>query len=334
MARYCFYCGRELASGEKCDCRHHQTSQPAEPEKSEAGKTEGHNDAGQSRQYKSAGSRSSAHKKAVPISGSFTSARRFFALFNPFTSASGKKKPQSSRQRFKSSWTNRADSNRSSKSTVNPTIKQDAMQAARALSRYLAQPADEIRLTAESGTRRPFLGMLLFQAVLAGLILVLATEQPHLRTVLGLNIASAQQGGSLISRLFLFTQGAGISMAGYLLQILLYHLLLRHIFRQAVSYLRLLKGLSASCFFSSVFLLSGILLISGSFFGTLLVVTAAYAMSLIAQALALRHAAKLDENQVIVLVAVSALIFCSVIALIFNLSLPVLDALLKQSIII
>ena len=375
MARYCFYCGRELSTGEKCNCRHHQ----------QAKSTDNPKQAGDSQQSGSADSRSDSRHTGQSYSGASSAAadsrqasdkaassqkraaqkragkyqsqsfKRFWQQLKKRFSSGGhasknRNKANSSQTRQSTgrssshaSHSGRAYSRHASQAGGHQTSGQTASrrrgstglsEKARKIALYFIQPVDQMREIAAQRTAQPVLQLVFFHAFTFGMFFLLATDQQHLRMVLGLNVASAQQGNSLMVRLFLLIQGVGMGAAGYLLHVLIYQLLLRYVFRQAYAFRQLLTGLSGACFFSGVFFLGSVFLLSGSFFSALLLLLTGFAATLLMQRIALHEISGLDENRLLMLTILAAMIFTSIIALFLNLSLPVLDILLEQSIII
>ncbi len=296
MARYCFYCGRELEPGEKCDCRHHQESRGAQSDQTDTGHSSG----------------SSARKNSTDIK------------------SKKKKRPAQKKSRKTPFQTKRTVDSQHHTAALRSLFR-DALKHA---GRLLAHPAEQIQRYALGTGHRAVPLFLILLGTMSGLLTVQATEQTYLKTIFGLSIVSAQFGGQLSSRLFLFIEGAGIGLSLFLLHTLIYHLLLRYVFRQAFSFHRLINALSPSGFFSALFLLAGSMMLAGSFINTLLMVVAAIVIAILVQSTALRQATALTDNQVIILTATAMFMLLSLIALILNLSLPVLEALRKDSFLI
>lgn len=375
MARYCFYCGRELQTGEKCNCRHHQQTRSADnskqasdrqqtessgksSEKGSAGQTSANASSSTSDSRQASGTASSGYKKTAPKKDGKRAGQSFVLFWqqikNYFSSsgrASKNKQTAYGHQTRQSTGRSSSHNAHSSRTYYRNTSQTGSKQSftragarrrsnaslsekARKIALYFIQPVDQMREIAAQRTAQPVLQLVFFHAFAFGMFFLLATDQQHLRMVLGLNVASAQQGNSLMVRLFLLIQGIGMGAAGYLLHVFIYQLLLRYVFRQAYAYRQLLTGLSGACFFSGVFILGGVFLLSGSFFSAFLMLLTGFAVTLLMQRIALHEISGLDENRLLMLTILAAMIFTSVIALFLNLSLPVLDILLEQSIVI
>lgn len=295
MARYCFYCGRELEPGEKCDCRHHQESRRTQANKQETGSSSG----------------SSARKASAD------------------TRQKRKKRPLK-----QSRCTPPRQSQKKAPPLQTAALRERLRDALKHAGRLLSQPAEQVQRYALGVGHRGVPFFLILLGTMSGLLTVQASEQIYLKTIFGLSIVSAQFGGQLSSRLFLFIEGAGIGLSLFLLHTLIYHLLLRYVFRQAFSFHRLVSALSPSGFFSALFLLAGSLMLAGSFINTLLMVAAAIVIAVLIQSTALRQATALTDNQILILTATALFMLLSLFAMILNLSLPVLEALRQDSFLI
>ena len=344
MARYCFYCGRQLSAGEKCGCRNTgKTSQSQQTQTSQSTQQSQQNEQNRGSQQNRGGQQQKQQARpghAEQASGQAKTAgrqprnlwRRLVAFFNPFagptgrTAAAGRNKAggsprqtaQAANSRGKSGWPDR----------------QALTAALYQAGRYFVRPVERIRQTVQSGSRTAVLVILLLNGITGGFFLVLAAAQPHLQAVLSLNIAVVNNGTRFISQLFLFIQGFGISLAANLLLTLLYQLVLRYVFHQPAGFMRLLNSLSPAVFYSTLFLLGGMLTLMGSPFSALLMAAAGFALSALAQYLAMRQLTGFDENRSFILISFVLLIYAGVLSLLLNLSLPVLNALLDQSAVI
>lgn len=294
MARYCFYCGRELKPGEKCDCRQrHSTST------SRSGSTE--ND------HKNKG------KHAATVSSSSKSSRQrpFKSIFTSFTS-------------------------RQSQNARKP-----GSQGPGPLSRglgivgsFMTRPVEHIRISARENSTQPIMAFVIFHSLAGGLLLLLAAEQNLLADFLSLNFVTAQIGNSFLSRLFIFIQGAGIFLISTLLLVFLYQFVLRYMLKKAIGFTRIFAGLSPANFYSGIFLLFAALLVRGSFFSALMMLAVSLAMHILVQSISLAAVSGLDDNRVFIVIATVLMLFAGIVALMFNMALPVIDALLEQVIII
>ena len=119
-----------------------------------------------------------------------------------------------------------------------------------------------------------------------------------------------------------------------LLLVLIYHLSLRYVFHRPTGYMKLLHSLCPSVLYFSVFVLSGLLTLNRSPFTALLMAVAGFAVAAVIQFLSLKQLTGLEDNRSLMLISFVMLVFSSILALMFNLSLPVLNALLDQTAII
>ncbi len=198
-------------------------------------------------------------------------------------------------------------------------------------SRYFQRPADTIRQSAQYANRRLTFILLAVQSLLGGIALLVASWQPQFAAMLQLTIVSTRQTQPLVSALFIFLQGMGITLIANLLLILIDHLVLRFLYRQPVDFRRLLAGQNPALLYFNLFMLSALLSLPGSLISSLLVLGAGFGIAAIAHFLALRQITGFDENRVFAVMAVVMLLYSSIMAMLFNLALPVLKSLLDQS---
>jgi len=293
MARYCFYCGRELNPGEKCGCR--ATAQSSESTGSS-----------QPKQAEANGpkprARISFWKKAV-------------SFFNPFTgskTAAGQSRPHAQRRSFR--MENKAGS---------VMFGQLAYQ--------LTHPANPAEPSENSKAGGVTVLVLSASSLLGGLLLLLAIRQPQLSLFLSLNTATALNGFSFFSQAFVFLQGAGICLVANLLLAVLYQLAARVLYRQRLPLIRLVRQLSPAYLYASLFAFSALLVLSGSFFSALLMLAAGFSVSSVLQFFALRRLTGFDDNRTFLLTAFTLAVYTGMLALLLNLSLPVLNALIDHT---
>lgn len=340
MARYCFYCGRQLNSGEKCGCRSAGNggasaqqarsgpeSQP-EPERADASQK------GQSA------------RQSSPFGGHLKPTnwlKRLITAFNPWagTDAASAQRPSgktafgtgSSAGRRKSASGPRSSARHRQASPVR-FDRHRLLSGLRAAGNYFVHPADQISQSVRAENRLASLLILALNGITGGLFLNMATRQPHLKVLFSLNTATAVGRQTPGTFLFLFIQGFGINLAASLLLVLIYHLSLRYVFHRPTGYMKLLHSLCPSVLYFSVFVLSGLLTLNRSPFTALLMAVAGFAVAAVIQFLSLKQLTGLEDNRSLMLISFVLLVFSSILALMFNLSLPVLNALLDQTAII
>ena len=212
--------------------------------------------------------------------------------------------------------------------------RQSFMGGLRSAGNYFVRPADQISQSVRSENRLASLLILALNGTTGGLFLVLATQQPHLKVLFSLNTATAVGRQSPGTFFFLFIQGFGISLAASLLLVLIYHLSLRFLFHRPTGYMKLLHSLCPSVLYFTVFVLSGLLTLNHSPFTALLMAVAGFAMAAVTQYLSLKQLTGFEDNRSLILISFVMLVYSSIMALLFNLSLPVLNALLDQTAII
>ncbi|MGI6334589.1 MAG: hypothetical protein ACOX1A_08410 [Saccharofermentanales bacterium] len=314
MARYCFYCGRSLNAGEKCNCR---TAGSRRADGDFSDKT-GTADPRQKRD-RSGGSQS--QNKPPRSSGAF---RRFVNAFNPFFQETETQGTAAQPKRKRA---------RKAKPVRKPFNPQDFLLSIRRFAQYLTRPVDSIRGAVHTANRLHILLTLLIRGVAGGFFLVLFSKIPLVRSLLSLSLANVATDSGTINDLFVFFQGLGIFIVAPLLLTLLYHLSLRFLYRSTKPYFSLLAGFMPSNLYFSIFLLAGILTMSSSILSALMLILAGLAVAGAAQYLALVEISGFDQNRCFILMAFVTLIYMSLISLLMNLSLPFLKMLIDQAIV-
>lgn len=305
MARYCFYCGRELQRGEKCGCR---TTPRDQQEKEQT--------AGQPQQSWTP-NKKTQRQKIKPLFW-----KRFKQRFARFSQKATQQPKRTSATNSRST-SHRPAINRQPKS---PYIRQ--------MLGFLTHPADSINKPDHQIAAATSLMLLLVAGLLCGLFLVAASRQPQLQQFVSLNHVSISGGSKVLAQFFIFLQGFGSGLALFLLPALLYHIILRLSFRYHVSIPVLITRMNPAFFYAELFLLGALLVLPGSIFSSLFMLATGLAASTLAQFLVLRRLTSFDENRCFVLVALISLIFTSIVALLANLAMPVLQALLDHSVVI
>ncbi len=307
MARYCFYCGRELAVSERCNCRAKSNSSTS-------------SNSAQSSSGAQAGQADGTTYGHAPKSSRL---KGFFQAFNPFASSSSQAAGQS-KSNTQSSRT------RKTRKTREPLSSRHLISIAKDFFTYLTHPVNSISKSIQGRERKTVLLTLLFQGVIGGLFMLTAVNQPFIRTLLTLNIASLSGSFGIAGSIFLFVQGFGIVIAATLLLALLYQLMLRFLYRKPLPYLDILSAFTPSCLYFALFLTLSMLSVSTSFFSAVMLILAGFAVAALAQNMAVRQLSSLDENKSFMLVVFAMLIYSSLLSMLFNLSMPVITALLEQ----
>ena len=327
MARYCFYCGRELTSGEKCDCRttgSHSggTSDTADRAGTDTA-TAGRKTTGPASKSKKAGSTKSQPKSSSEREPFF---KRIFNPINPFASGqSGRSSSSRPKQQ------QRPQKARPAAQPRQPITARNVLLELQQFVTYLTHPADSVRSALQKTSRRFVLIILVLQGLCGGLFLLVAASRPMVRALLSLSNATASGSVNFANGIFLFIQGFGVAVVATLMLALLYLLTLKYLYRHPVPFQDLLAVLSPATLYFTVFLLAALLTLSSSVFSALMLVVAGFAVAAIAQYLAMREVAGTDDNRSFVLVTFVMLIYTSVLSLMLNLSLPMLLALLETS---
>lgn len=321
MARYCFYCGRELYTGDKCNCRSSDKAQSTTQSGTEynAGTASA---AGSASAAGTASDKTTAQsaRKSRPKGKKFGS---FFQSFNPFATNTGTQQSARSQSRPK------AKPVQPRKKPVSrpaaPLNMQAVLQYVRRFGLYLARPADSVRTAIQNGSRRSAFGLLALLGICSGLFLLTAAHR--ISSILPLFVVS----NSLIDSILMFAQGFIIAVGASLLLTVLYYLALRYLYRQPVAFFDLLIGFAPSTLYFSIFILLGVLSLAGSIFGALMMLAVGAVVAVIAQYLALSKVSGFDDNRNFILITFVMMIYTSVLAMLLNLTLPILQALLEST---
>ena len=317
MARFCFYCSRELLTGEKCNCRSTGRTASGSQSSSAAGNSP---DQQQNTRQSTAGK----SKAAKTSRGSF---RRFFSAFNPFAAETANRATAGGARR-----TSRAAAgSRTARPVRKPLNLQTVLSVLRQFGQYVLNPVDSIRASARTANNRTVLAILLAQGLCGGLLFQAATGLPLIRALMSLSMATLISDGVPAIDLFIFFQGFGISMASTLLLALLYQLALRFLYRRPVTYFKLLSGFGPASLYLTFFLLGGLLTLSSSPLSAALIVLAGFAVGTAAQYIAIIEISGFDQNRSFILVTFVMLIYTSVLSIILNLSLPFLKVIIDQT---
>ena len=319
MARYCFYCGRELNTGEKCNCRS-TSSDSRTSEKSQA--TPGSGSGSGPGANPAAGART---KEPVKKESIF---KRIINAINPFASGNSNRPvaaPKAKRPRPVKA--------RPAAQPRQPVTLQSVLKGLQQFGAYITRPADSVRSSLHKANRRFVMIILLLQGICGGLFLLVTASRPTVRALLSLSNATASGSINFANGLFLFVQGFGMAIVATLLLALLYNLTFKYLYRHPVSFRDLLAVLSPAALYFTVFLMAALLTLSSSVFSALMLIVAGFAVAAIAQYLAVREIGGTDDNRSFVLVTFVMLIYTSVLSLVLNLSLPMLLALLDSTVV-
>jgi hypothetical protein len=313
MARYCFYCGRELSAGEKCNCRTNGAA---------SGQT-------------AASANHQADARASAGSRKHCSAfRRFIQFFNPFSPESdvqsARQKPAAkaakNRPAYKSGQAGRAGAAGLSWQSLKPSLVQ--------IGRYVIRPADSLSQAAFGSVRQPVVLVLVLQGIGGGLLLLSATRQTFLQSLLSINIAPLWENSGFFNVLSIFAQGFSFTLAGSLVLTLLYFLALRFLYRQPTGFQQLLSGLCPSFFYTTLFLFAALLILRTSLFNAAMLLLVSFAVSALAHFLAMRQILAQDDNRSLSLVIFVLILYSGILAAILNLTLPLFRAFLDQSAVV
>ena len=233
MARFCFYCGRDLTNGEKCNCRTMIVP---------AGSCAGRKAAGAQRDRLPAARKRTARRPPRSAGAKHAAVRFPMAirqLFQqsseiPAVSADGKPGARPAPLDSRTRPTRRLST------SAGPVF---GLMLYR-LGQYVSGLPKASARRPRKLTRQPVLLVLILQGAAGGLFLLAAARQTIMQALLSLNMSLVQTSTSFINSLFIFIQGFGISLAASLLVALLYHLAMRFLFHQPASFQRLLAALS------------------------------------------------------------------------------------------
>lgn len=310
MARFCFYCGRELASGEKCNCRTHPagtSGKASTGQSSQAGQSGQSSQTGQASQAGQSSQAKKAKKAPFGAGFNFNSARTSTA--QPHFGSQAKSTKNSSRKGL-------------DKTAILAGFQQFA--------RYLAQPVETIRQSVQFADPRRLLTLLLLHAALGGVAALILSQLGTLDLLLQLTVAGSADSPAL-GAIFLAVQGFGLTLILDLLLIVITLLALKYVFRTNFTLVRVASSLNPVIFYNIIFLILALFSLTAVPISSLLMLSAGLAVSAVALYLALRQLTNFDENRCFILVVFILVIFISVISMLLTLATPVLTVLLDQT---
>jgi hypothetical protein len=344
MARYCFYCGRELATGEKCDCRIHQATGKAGATRTASGTS---SDAGPDRATTANSSPSSAGPERAQGS---TGSRGTTA--GPTGSATGQTGPQpkakstqkpSAWANFKTRQTKAPQPKRSrgkgfnkgSKGAKGSGRSQFVDRAAilaglQHFGRYLARPVEAIRQSVQYANTTRLLAFMLVHAALGGMATLTVSRLGTLDLLMQLTVVGSADNAVLES-IFLFFQGVGLTLTLDVLLILITHLTLRYVFHAGFTFNRIATSFVPVIFYRALFLLLALFSLTTIPINSLLTLATGMAVASVALYLALRQLTNFEENRCFMLLTFIMLVFTSVLAMVLSLAMPVFKVLLDQT---
>ncbi|MDD2457153.1 MAG: hypothetical protein PHQ83_01435 [Eubacteriales bacterium] len=317
MARYCFYCGRELASGEKCNCRSHAAGgshqEQVRQTHSSAGPTQAKTSQSSSSQTKTTtgphatGSRTGSTKAKGP------------GFWSRFQSATTNSQPFGQKK------------HRSGSFGPKKTLDTAAILAGFGqYLRYLTRPVDSIRQAVQYLNPHRLLVVSLIHAALGGFAMVRVDQLGTLDLLLQLTQVQLT-ANPFLAGLFLFIQGAGVALVFDWLLILVTHLTLQYVFKTPYALTRVAASFVPVIFYLALFQLLALMSLTLVPVASLLTLAAGLAIALLVLYLAIRQLTGFDENRCFVLVTFVIVVFTSLMSLVINLALPVLTLLLEQS---
>ncbi len=336
MARYCFYCGRELATGEKCSCRV-QPSSGATKGSAAAGSAS----AGDRSTRSNAGSAGSAGTSGSTSSaGSAGSAGTTGRSSSASASSSSQSGPKAKGPQGPSFWSRFQAQQAKSRQPKRPAGKGSGsgrpvdwaviLAGLQQIGKYLARPVETIRQSVQYANTNRLMAFLMIHAVLGGFAVLAVGRQGTLDLMMQLTVVGSADN-SLLETIFLFFQGVGLTLTLDLLLILITHLALRYVFRAGFSFNRIATSFVPVIFYQALFLLLAIFSLTTIPISSLMTLAAGLAVAAVALYLALRQLTNFEENRCFMLLTFILIIFTSVLAMVLSLALPVFKVLLDQT---
>jgi hypothetical protein len=309
MARYCFYCGRELNAGEKCNCR----------------------SGGETSEKKTDSKEPKEHARSTASASGDTS--ETYAGRAGSRPESGK--AHSEKQTNKTHSSSRPGASHQSsrpRGAGRPFFANLNLRSLRAplaqVWQYVVRPADSMASAAAGSASQPVALVMAIKGLVGGLFFLIVINRTLLKSVI---VIPGLDNAGFMSGLVYFLLGFCITLASSLLIALLYFVLLRFVYRRPASFRQLMAGLCPSFFYVTIFLLLALLAIGSTIFNAAMLLVAGYAISVLAQAMALRETLGQGENRGFSLVVMVQILYVSILATVLNLGLPMLRALLESS---
>ena len=311
MARFCFYCGRELATNEKCNCRTHQAG-PGPQSTAQPG-----------------GQSSTSQTRTDPGKSRTDPGQKAYS--QPFQGTAGQSGAAQAKSR--PAWTSwfSQSTTKQPRSQAKPAFnKAAALAGAQQFLRYLSRPVDTIRQAVQAADTGRLTTLLLLHAALGGVAALLLSQLGTLDLLLQLTVAGSADNPAL-GAIFLTFQGFGLTLVLDFLLIIVTHLALQYVFRTGYSLVRVAASLSPVFFYNILFMILALFSLSAVPISSLMTLAAGLAVSAIALYLALRQLTNFEENRCFMLAVFILLVHTSLIAMLISLATPVLTVLLDQT---
>ncbi len=300
MARYCFYCGRALAPGEKCTCREDSKKKP-----------------NQSSSTSSAGPSFSGSKNTKSANTASSNRNSWFEGFR--------------QRKQKASEPNRSSKKAHTVKTGRSAFKKPDRAALFAglqqFMRYFTKPADTVRQSIQFSDKRKAFILLGIEALMGGFLLMGVSGQKYITSLFQLTIVQTNLHNPVISKLFLFAQGISMVISLHLVLTALLYLTIKIAARQTVDFIRLLTAISPISFYSALFMLLSLSALPGSMFYAIMLLIAGFGASTLVTHMTFKHLCQLDDNRTFGLTVVLMTAYAAVISLLISQIAPVLTTL-------
>lgn len=324
MARYCFYCGRELAQGERCSCR----------SRGSAYRPEFHNADGNA---SAAGSQPGSGTKAASAASASSSAASSASSGGPkdggSSSPNPKKRKRSFRERF-AAWSadrvNAANARKRERKAQREARKaasaqrqseRTPMSAVRFLHRLFTKPTEIIASAKHAGRFRLWVAYLLeaFVFSFGVLIFVRFSSLTRIAMLRELNLNDTSLWKSAFQAMI---RGFFAALMLSLFRVLISRMVLRFVGRQRIAIEDLFRAFLPGTYYEIVIMLFALLFVGGSGLQALVMMLCAVALRVVIDTLSLKGIVQLSQDRLLVQSAVIHFLLFIALSFFLNFAVP------------
>lgn len=305
MARYCFYCNRELKAGERCTCRIAQEKWAA------------HHAAGDSPHAENNQSATSADTSSKPEQADGrNSGASFFSRFS--RDAAGKQQNKNEKKRRKENQTYaRQERKRSqSKSFRAAQAKNTVFSFGRNLLRSVTKPTAFIQDTSHASNALA-ISTQCIEAFLISVTLVRILTMSNLGYFLSYGNNDVQTAYTMTDRWLMVAKVFAAAIAFFFARLLITYAVLRFLGRERMRLAQMARLLTPGSIYYALFLFIGLMLASSSGFQALFLLVGAYGVRVMIDHLAIRMETAQSEDAMLrmtlLIFLLTALVFGSLI---------------------
>lgn len=343
MARYCFYCNKELKPGERCDCREARKVQARNAEA--AARAAGTAGATGSSTSTTQGSQTGNSSPFGTSSSTTSGGTSYQSTGSSAAPNSGSKKvslkdrwnawrqraQQRRREREQSAWSSQTSGAEYARRKADPASGASCFDDRSAFSfrgffgklkLYFTDPITAIRYGIRGNLAWAFI-LLFIQCLLIGIMSLQTFRHSNLGNLLMFTAIRPYNRIDFNSLFLILLLAETLLMAIlFLAKALVYQVTLRTMGRQRLRFCAVLRMLIPALVYYTCFLIVGNITAAGSGITTILILLSGIAINSVVEYLSIREVTGLNDNKLVVVVFIALLIQCLLSGAIISLSLP------------